>query len=107
MKLLGDGPIIDKDKNGVNVPQLEDVNSVLVNCSIVNNTHQEKSKLLHSFVPNKRFGQLININPTTLMRVKPLSSEYDYIEVYFTDQSGKPLEIEDDVNITLTLNTKK
>ena len=30
MKLFGDGPIIDKDKNGDNVPELEQAHSILI-----------------------------------------------------------------------------
>ena len=31
-------------------------------------------------------------------------SEFSYIEVWFTDQISKPLEIEDEINITLVIN---
>ena len=48
MKLLGDGPIIDKDKNGDNVPELEQVHSVSIHCNVLHN-----SKLLYTFVPSK------------------------------------------------------
>ena len=35
MKLLGDGPITDTNKNRKNVPELEIVHSVLVHCNVV------------------------------------------------------------------------
>ena len=31
-------------------------------------------------------------------------SEFSYIEVWFTDQISKPIEIEDEINITLVIN---
>ena len=31
-------------------------------------------------------------------------SEFSYIEVWFTDQISKPLEIEDEISITLVIN---
>ena len=31
-------------------------------------------------------------------------SEFSYIEVWFTDQIYKPIEIEDEINITLVIN---
>ena len=40
MKLLGDGPIIDQDKNSTNLAQLEIVTTVLVHCNIVQNNYQ-------------------------------------------------------------------
>ena len=35
---------------------------------------------------------------------KLLSHKFLYIEVWFTDQNSKPLEIEDKINITLVFN---
>ena len=61
MKLLGDGPIIDKDKNGGNAPELENVQSVLVHCNVVYNDYLQNSKLLYNFVRDKGFGQLLSI----------------------------------------------
>ena len=42
MKLLGSkSSIIDADKNSENVPRLENVEVVLVHCSLVNNSYQQ------------------------------------------------------------------
>ena len=68
MKLLGDGPIIDKDKNGDNVPELEQVDSVLVHCNVVHNDYLQNSKSLYTFVPDKDFGQLLSIQPKALIQ---------------------------------------
>ena len=35
---------------------------------------------------------------------KTSDTEFSYIEVWFTDQNSKPLEIEDKMNITLAIN---
>ena len=62
MRLLGSTrKDVDKDKNSENVPKLESVEVLLVHCNIVKNDYQNSSKVLFSFVPNKQFGQLINI----------------------------------------------
>ena len=45
IKLLGDGPVIDTDKNGTNVPELENVESVLLHCNVVHNDFLQNSKL--------------------------------------------------------------
>ena len=52
----------------------------------------------------KSFGQLLNISPFSFIFLKILNSEFSYIEVWFTDQNSKPLEIEDKTNITLVVN---
>ena len=53
---------ITKDKNGENVPHLEIVELVLVHCNLVNNDYQQDSRILYTFVPNKPFGSLLEIN---------------------------------------------
>ena len=102
MKLLGSTKKdVDKDKNGEDVPKLESVEVVLVHCNLVNNSYQQASKVLFTFVPNKQFGQLITISPHSLTMLKTTNSEFPFIQVWFTDQNNRPLEIEVSVNITL------
>ena len=106
MKLLGSTKdIIDADKNSENVPRLENVEVVLVNCNLVNNSYQQASRVLFTFVPTKQYGQLISISPTSLIFLKTMNTEVSEIEVWFTDQNNNALEIEDNVNISLIINT--
>ena len=64
MKLIGSTKnVVDKDKNSENVPKLESAEVVLVHCNLVKNDYQHASKVLFRFVPNKQFGQLLNISP--------------------------------------------
>ena len=66
MKLLGSTKQdVDQDKDGEDVPKLESVEVFLVHCNLVNNNYQQASKVLFTFVPNKQFGQLINISPNS------------------------------------------
>ena len=105
MKLFGSTKSkITKDKNGENVPYLEITEIVLIHCNIVNNDYQQDSRVLYTFVPNKSFGQLLDISPKNFIFLKTFNSEFSYIEVWFTDQNSKPLEIEDKINITLVIN---
>ena len=98
MKLLGSTERkITKDKNGENVPHLEITEVVLVHCNLVNNDYQQDSRVLCTYVPNKPFGSLLEISPTTN------NSEYQEIKVWFTDQTSKPLEVEDKINLTLII----
>ena len=104
MKLLGSTKkVVNKDKKGENVPKRESVEVVLVHCNLVKNNYQHSSKVLFSFVPNKRFGQLINISPNTLTMMNTVNTEFSFVEVWFTDQASKALEIEDNVNLTLII----
>ena len=107
MKLLGSTrDTIDADKNSENVPRLENVEVVLVHCNLVNNSYQQHSRVLFTFVPNKQYGQLISISPHSLVFLKTMNTEFSEIEVWFTDQNNNALEIEDNVNISLIINTK-
>ena len=97
--------IIDADKNSENVPRLENVEVVLVHCNLVNNSCQQHSRVLFTFVPNKQYGQLISISPISLVFLKTMNTDFSEIEIWFTDQNNNALEIEDNVNISLIINT--
>ena len=78
MKLLGSTrEDADKDKDGEDVPKLESVEVVLVHCNLVNNSYQQASKVLFTFVPNKQFGQLITISPHLLTMPKLLTQNFN------------------------------
>ena len=72
--------IIDPDKNSENVPRLENVEVVLVHCNLVNNSYQQASRVLFTFVPNKQYGQLISISPYSLIFLKTMNTEFSEIE---------------------------
>ena len=65
MKLLGKTKNkITKGKNGENAPHLEITALVLVHCNIVNNDHQQASRVAYTFLPNKPFDSLLEISAT-------------------------------------------
>ena len=94
---------ITKDKNVENVPHLEVVELVLVHCNLVNNDYQQDSRLLYTFVPNKTFGSLLEISPIKHIFSKSFNSEFQEIKIWFTDQTSKPLEVEDRINDNLII----
>ena len=103
MKLLGSTESkITKDKNGENVPHLEIVELVLVHCNLLND-YQQDSRILYSFVPNKTFGSLLEISPTNQIFSKTFNSEFQEVKIWVTDQTSKPLELKDKINITLII----
>ena len=80
MKLFGSFKSkITKDKNKENVPHLEITEVVLVHWNIVNNDYQQDSRVLYTFVPNKSFGQLLDISPKNFIFLKTFDSEFSYI----------------------------
>ena len=94
---------VDKNKDGEDVPKLESVEVVLVHCNLVNNSYQQASKVLFTFVPNKQFGRLVTISPHSLIMLKTTNVEFQSVELWFTDQNNRPLEIKDSINITLII----
>ena len=58
---------------------------------------------MSTFVPNKQFGQLTTISPHLLTMLKATKAEFQSIQLWFTNQNNRPLEIEDSVNITLII----
>ena len=79
---------------------------VLVHCNTVNNVEQQDWRVLSTFVPNKPFGSLLENSPTNHIFLKTFNSEYEYIEVWLTDQNSQPLEIEDRINLIIVTKWK-
>ena len=60
--------------------------------------------VLYPFVPNKLFGQLLDIVLKSFVFLKTFDSEFSYNQLWFTDQNSNPMEIEDKRNTTLVVN---
>ena len=64
MKLLASTNLkITKDVKGENVSDLEINEVVLMHCNVVNNSYEQNSRVLLTFVSNESFGQLLDISP--------------------------------------------
>ena len=61
-----------KNENGENVRHLEVTEVALIRCNTVNNDYRHDSKILRTFIPNKLFGQLLDILPKNLYFCKVL-----------------------------------
>ena len=68
------------------------------------NDYQQHSRVSYTFVPNKLFGQLLDISRKKIIFLKTCNSEFSYFEVWFANQNFTPLEIEDKRNTTLVIN---
>ena len=105
MKLIGSTKSLkDKIKHGENVPILEVVEVVLVQCNLVDNKYQQKSKVLYTFTPNKSYTYLLNVEPSTLVFLKTYNTDFDEVIITSKYQNGRPLEIKDKINLALLIN---
>ena len=71
------------------MPRLEIIEVVLIHCNIVNNDFQQDTRVLYTFVPNKSFGQLLDISPKKFILWKTFKTEFSDVEVWFTDRNFK------------------
>ena len=62
--------------------------------------------MLHTFVSNNSFTQLLDISSENFIFLYTFDSEFLYIEVWLIDQDIKPLEIVDKINIILVINLR-
>ena len=58
---------------------------------------------MFAIVPNRSFGQLLDISPKNFILLKTFDSECSDIEVWFTNQKSKPLVTEAKINIALVI----
>ena len=49
---------------------------------------------------------MLDISPKNFIFSKIFNSEFSYIELWLFDQNSKPLEIEEEINITLVINSR-
>ena len=71
--------------------------------NLVKNNYQQSLKILFTFLPHKEFWQLINISPHAFTIMNTVNTEFSSVEVWFTNQASKALEIDDNVNLTLII----
>ena len=105
MKLLGTAKSkITNAKNAENGPHLEINEVILVYCNIGSNDFQQDLRVNSVlFLINLLLNYQI-FYPKNFIFLKTFDSEFSYVELWFTDQNCKALEIEDKINITLVIN---
>ena len=61
---------------------------------------------MFSFVPNSRVGRLLSITPQLLKYCDAVDPIFDYIEISYADQNGRPLEIDYDITVTIIVKSQ-
>ena len=54
-----------------------------------------------------RFGSLLSITPQVLKYCDTVDSIFDYIEISFTDQNGRPLQIDNHITVSIIIKKSK
>ena len=72
---------------------------MLIHCNVLNNKYQQNSRVLYTLVPNKSFGQFLDISLENFIFLKTFDSELSDTGEWFADPNFNPLEIEDKINI--------
>ena len=63
-----------------------------MHCNLVNNNYQQAFKVLFTSIPNKKFGELINISLHSVTILNTTNTELSSTKILFTDQNSKALE---------------
>ena len=63
------------------MPYLGNNEVVFIQCNVLNNSYQQNSRVLNTFVPKQYSAQLLDISPENFLFLKIFDSEFSYIEV--------------------------
>jgi hypothetical protein len=86
-------------------PNLTPINTLIINCNIVNNEQSSTPNSILAFSPNTTFGSNILVNPSQYIFVDANDGNYSNFDIYFTDQDGVQI-ICQDPNICIQLALK-
>lgn len=91
------------------VPQMSPVNSIILQCSNLDNKYSNPSNNMYSFsVSNAEFGQMLVEKPTELVFVDLTDTGSPFIELKFLDQNLNLLKfIDTSVVINLTIKVRE
>ena len=53
------------------------VEVVLVQCNFADKQYQQKSEELHTFMPNRCYAYLLNVEPSNVVFLKTYNTEFD------------------------------
>ena len=90
-----------KNKKCRKCTEFDVVEVILDQWNLADNQNQQKSEVLYTFKPNESYGYLLNVEPSNLIFLKPYNTEFGETIITFTDQNGRPIEI-DKLNLKLS-----
>lgn len=87
------------------VPQITPVSSLIMTCSLLNNSYSIPSTLMYSFSPNVSYGSQIQISPPEMSFVDIQDGSYNDFQIVFFDQNLNRISIQD-TNLVILLTVK-
>jgi hypothetical protein len=99
----------DKSSNYLSTitPNLATINSIIVQCSLVNNKASFPSTILDSFpIGDTSFGYNINYLPTYEKWIQVMGGTYQFLDIVFTDQNFGQIQANDS-NVLISLLLKQ
>lgn len=94
-KVIGFTPGLYKNAISNLVPEVSNVSSVLVTCSLINNQFTNPSNIIFSFVSNTTYGKLISVTNPNLIFSNVFPGVYNEVTISFLDNNFKSLDIID------------
>ena len=71
------------------VLNIELIEVVLVQCNLLDNQYQQKTEILYTFMQNKSYDYLLNVEQSNLVCLKTYNTELDAIIIIFTDLNDR------------------
>ena len=106
LKLFGSTKkVIDKIKNGENVPCLEVAGAILVQCMAININKSLRHYIF--FSPSKSCAFLLNVETNNLVFLKSYNTGFSDVIITFTSQNRRLLEMNDKFSLALLINSQK
>jgi hypothetical protein len=81
------------------------VSSLIMTCSLLNNSYSIPSTLMYSFSPNVSYGSQIQISPPEMSFVDIQDGSYNDFQIVFFDQNLNRISIQD-TNLVILLTVK-
>ena len=92
MKFFGSTKkLTDKTKKAKILPILDVFEIILVQCKLVDNWYQKKSRVSYTCTPNISYAYLLNVEQSNLRFLKTYSTEFDEIIIKFIHQNSRLL----------------
>jgi hypothetical protein len=96
--------------NSTITPNATPINSIIVRCSLVNNSCTVPTDILDSFTPNVNFGSNITYTPNYEKWIEANSGVFSSFDLTFTDQNFNVIQSQDSnvlINLLITTGDRK
>lgn len=101
------GTAVTYYQNSQMIPHISPVTTVNVNCSLAESRTSIFSNSIYQFSPTVNYAEYITITPPYLIFYDVTNGSYRDLTVYFTSETGRPIDIRDGgINVTLLIRDR-